>query len=162
MAERARICRRTAFVNHLQNHDQIGNRAFGERLTTLADKPALEAAIALLLLAPQIPMIFMGEETGSTEPFLFFTDHHPGLAPLVRDGRRKEFAAFPEFADPHKREMIPDPNDPETFERSRPVIAAAESGVATLARRGSLPHPLGIRRTPHRAASAMAVNRWGR
>ena len=139
----------TAFVNHLQNHDQIGNRAFGERLTTLADKPALEAAIALLLLAPQIPMIFMGEETGSTEPFLFFTDHHPGLAPLVRDGRRQEFAAFPEFADPHKREMIPDPNDPETFERSRPVIAG-EGG--DMAREDLYRTLLGIRRTriaPH-------------
>jgi maltooligosyltrehalose trehalohydrolase len=139
----------TAFINHLQNHDQIGNRAFGERLTTLTDAPALEAAIGLLLLAPQIPMIFMGEETGSTEPFLFFTDHHPGLAPLVRDGRRKEFAAFPEFADPHKRETIPDPNDPETFERSRPVIAG-EGG--DMAREDLYRTLLGIRRTriaPH-------------
>jgi maltooligosyltrehalose trehalohydrolase len=139
----------TAFVNHIQNHDQIGNRAFGERLTTLTDAPALKAAIGLLLLAPQIPMIFMGEETGSTEPFLFFTDHHPGLAPLVRDGRRKEFAAFPEFADPHKRETIPDPNDPETFERSRPVIAG-EGG--DMVREDLYRNLLGIRRiriAPH-------------
>ncbi len=60
----------------LQNHDQIGNRAFGERLTSLADPHALEAAIALQLLAPQIPLLFMGEETASETPFLFFTDHN--------------------------------------------------------------------------------------
>ena len=66
----------TAFVLFLQNHDQIGNRAFGERLTTLADPRALEAAIALQLLCPQIPLLFMGEETASSSPFLFFTDHN--------------------------------------------------------------------------------------
>ena len=65
----------TAFVLFLQNHDQIGNRAFGERLTALADPAALEAAIALLLLCPQIPLLFMGEEDASRTPFLFFTDH---------------------------------------------------------------------------------------
>ena len=68
----------TAFVLFLQNHDQIGNRAFGERLTQLADPAALEAAIALLLLCPQIPLLFMGEEGASTSPFLFFTDHNRG------------------------------------------------------------------------------------
>ncbi len=113
----------TAFVDCIQNHDQVGNRAFGERLAALADAESIAAATALLLLNPHIPMIFMGEETGSREPFLFFTDHHDGLAQLVRDGRRKEFAAFPEFADEEKRERIPDPNALETFERSRPMIA---------------------------------------
>ena len=81
----------TAFVLFLQNHDQIGNRAFGERLTTLADPRALEAAIALQLLCPQIPLIFTGEEDTSTNPFLFFTDHNPTLADAVREGRRREF-----------------------------------------------------------------------
>jgi maltooligosyltrehalose trehalohydrolase len=109
-----------AFVSFLQNHDQIGNRAFGERLTTLADPRALEAAIALQLLAPQIPLIFMGEETASQTPFLFFTDHHGALADAVREGRRREFAKFPDFADPALREKIPDPNDVGTFERSMP------------------------------------------
>jgi malto-oligosyltrehalose trehalohydrolase len=110
----------TAFVLFLQNHDQIGNRAFGERLTTLADPAALEAAIALLMLAPQIPMLFMGEETASRTPFLFFTDHGAELADAVRDGRRDEFARFPAFADPAMRERIPDPNAAKTFEASIP------------------------------------------
>ncbi len=109
-----------SFVSFLQNHDQIGNRAFGERLTTLADPRALEAAIALQLLAPQIPLIFMGEETASETPFLFFTDHHGELADAVREGRRREFAKFPDFADPARREEIPDPNDVATFEGSVP------------------------------------------
>lgn len=117
----------TAFVSFLQNHDQIGNRAFGERLTLLADPKMLEAAITLQLLAPQIPMIFMGEETAAREPFLYFTDHHdPRLAEAVKDGRRQEFAKFPEFADQQKRSQIPDPNDPETFGRSRPSFAGNE------------------------------------
>ncbi len=110
----------TAFVLFLQNHDQIGNRAFGERLTVLADPAALEAAIVAQMLCPQIPMLFMGEEDASRTPFLFFTDHGPDLAKLVREGRRKEFAHFPEFSDPEMRERIPDPNAPATFEASIP------------------------------------------
>ncbi len=110
----------TAFVLFLQNHDQIGNRAFGERLTTLADPAALEAAIALLLLCPQIPLLFMGEEDASRTPFLFFTDHAAELAAAVREGRRNEFARFPAFADPATRERIPDPNAARTFEASVP------------------------------------------
>jgi maltooligosyltrehalose trehalohydrolase len=110
----------TAFVLFLQNHDQIGNRAFGERLTTLADPAALEAAIALLLLCPQIPLVFMGEEDASRTPFLFFTDHASQLAEAVREGRRSEFARFPLFADPAARKRIPDPNALRTFEASIP------------------------------------------
>jgi maltooligosyltrehalose trehalohydrolase len=110
----------SAFVLFLQNHDQIGNRAFGERLTTLSEPAALEAAIALLMLCPQIPLLFMGEETASRTPFLFFTDHRPELANAVREGRRREFARFAAFADPAKRERIPDPNDPATFAASIP------------------------------------------
>ena len=110
----------TAFVLFLQNHDQIGNRAFGERLTKLADRHALEAAIAAQMLCPQIPLLFMGEETASQSPFLFFTDHGPELADAVRQGRRKEFAHFPEFTDPATREKIPDPNAPETCAASIP------------------------------------------
>jgi 1,4-alpha-glucan branching enzyme len=110
----------TAFVLFLQNHDQIGNRALGERLTVLADPHALEAAIALQLLCPQIPLVFMGEEDASPTPFQFFTDHHGELAEAVREGRRREFAGFAAFADPQRRTEIPDPNAPSTFERSRP------------------------------------------
>ena len=109
----------TAFVAFLQNHDQVGNRALGERLTLLAHPDALKAATALLLLSPQIPLIFMGDETGSPSPFLFFTDFHDDLADAVREGRRKEFASFPAFADPEKREHIPDPNAHETYQKSR-------------------------------------------
>jgi malto-oligosyltrehalose trehalohydrolase len=108
-----------AFVNFIQNHDQIGNRAFGERLTTLAEKDAVRAATAALLLAPQVPMIYMGEEWGSEEPFTFFCDFHDELADAVRDGRRREFAKFEQFAKPAVRERIPDPNADATFEAAR-------------------------------------------
>ncbi len=116
----------TAFVNCLQNHDQIGNRAFGERLTRLAGPEALRAAAALLLFTPQIPMLFFGEECGETRPFLFFTDHHEELRKLVTEGRRKEFAKFPAFADPAQREKIPDPNSESTYEASRPQFVENE------------------------------------
>jgi maltooligosyltrehalose trehalohydrolase len=109
-----------AHVLFLQNHDQIGNRAFGERLTLLADEGALEAAVALQMLCPQIPLLFMGEETASRTPFLFFTDHHGDLADAVREGRRQEFAGFSEFADPERREHIPDPNEAGTYVASIP------------------------------------------
>jgi maltooligosyltrehalose trehalohydrolase len=105
----------TAFVAFVQNHDQIGNRALGERLTCLADPQALRAAIALVLLCPQIPLIFMGEEIGARSPFLFFTDHKPDLADAVREGRRNEFRNFAAFHDAAQRARIPDPNDEATF-----------------------------------------------
>jgi maltooligosyltrehalose trehalohydrolase len=115
-----------AHVLFLQNHDQIGNRAFGERLTSLTSAAALEAAIALQMLCPQIPLMFMGEETASETPFLFFTDHHAELADAVREGRRQEFAGFAEFADPQKRERIPDPNADQTFAASVPKPQSSE------------------------------------
>ena len=96
----------------LQNHDQIGNRAMGERLTMLADPDKLRAATALLLLSPFIPMLFMGEENGATSPFLFFTSHNDELAGLIREGRRAEFKHFAAFHDPARRDAIPDPNSP--------------------------------------------------
>ncbi|HEX8446386.1 MAG TPA: malto-oligosyltrehalose trehalohydrolase [Sphingomonas sp.] len=111
----------TRFVAFLQNHDQIGNRALGERLTRLVAPDRLRAATGLLLLCPQIPLLFMGDETGSQAPFLFFTDFHDALADAVRNGRRAEFAKFPAFADPEQRARIPDPNDPATFAASRPT-----------------------------------------
>ncbi|EJM86116.1 malto-oligosyltrehalose trehalohydrolase [Pseudomonas sp. GM74] len=112
----------SAFILFLQNHDQIGNRAFGERLHQLAHPQALRAATVLLLLSPMIPLLFMGDEFAVEQPFLFFTSHHGELAKQVRDGRRNEFAAFSTFADPNLREHIPDPNDPQTFAASRPVL----------------------------------------
>ena len=115
----------TAFVICLQNHDQIGNRAMGERLRTMAAPEALRAAVALLLLTPQIPMLFMGEEWGETKPFLFFTDHHDELGRLVTEGRRKEFAHFAAFSNPATRERIPDPNAAATFAASAAAPPAA-------------------------------------
>jgi maltooligosyltrehalose trehalohydrolase len=112
------------FVSFLQNHDQVGNRALGERLIRLTTSGKLRAATALLLLCPQIPLLFMGEESGSETPFLFFTDFHDELADAVREGRRKEFAKFPAFADPEQRETIPDPNALASFEASRPTPGA--------------------------------------
>ena len=136
----------SSFVMFLQNHDQIGNRAFGERLTTLCKEPeALRAATALLLLAPAIPMLFMGEPWGSRVPFLYFTDHtNAELAGLVREGRRREFARFSAFSDPATRERIPDPNEPATFERSRPV--ALEDDVRARIHADELRHLLRVRR----------------
>ncbi len=105
----------TAFVGFLQNHDQIGNRAFGDRLTTLATPRALRAAVAVLLLAPSPPLLFMGEEWGCTQPFPFFCDFGGDLADAVRTGRRAEFARFPAFRDPAAQARIPDPCSPDTF-----------------------------------------------
>jgi maltooligosyltrehalose trehalohydrolase len=109
----------SAFVNFLQNHDQIGNRAFGERLARLAPPDAVRALTALVFLAPSPPLLFMGEEWAASTPFLFFCDFEPELAKLVTDGRRREFQAFPEFADPEVRATIPDPVAENTFAASR-------------------------------------------
>lgn len=100
-----------AFINFLQNHDQIGNRALGDRLERLAKREAIEAALAITLLAPMPPMLFMGEEWGARQPFPFFCDFKGGLADAVRNGRRHEFqAAYAQYgAD------IPDPLDMTTF-----------------------------------------------
>jgi maltooligosyltrehalose trehalohydrolase len=96
---------RSAFVNFLQNHDQIGNRPLGERLTTLAKPAAVEAALSVLLLQPSPPLLFMGEEWGATEPFPFFCDFKGELADAIRQGRRREFAeAYAKHGD-----EIPDP-----------------------------------------------------
>ncbi|WP_235031650.1 malto-oligosyltrehalose trehalohydrolase [Geminicoccus flavidas] len=105
----------TAFVAFIQNHDQVGNRAFGDRLTAFAPEEAVRAVAAVYLLLPQVPMLFMGEEWGAAQPFPFFCDFGPELADAVRKGRREEFASFPEFQDPAKRERIPDPTAEDTF-----------------------------------------------
>jgi maltooligosyltrehalose trehalohydrolase len=116
----------SSFVLFLQNHDQVGNRALGERLTALADAQALRAATVLLLLSPMVPLLFMGEEYGAREPFLYFTDHADELAEKVREGRRNEFAEFARFSGSSERENIPDPNARDTFERSRPEAPGPE------------------------------------
>jgi malto-oligosyltrehalose trehalohydrolase len=109
----------TSFVSFLQNHDQIGNRALGERIAGLTNSEALRAAVAVLLLAPSPPLMFMGEEFGAKAPFLFFCDFASELAQKVRDGRRGEFARFEQFRSPEAQARIPDPNDPATFLASK-------------------------------------------
>ncbi len=111
----------TAFVSFLQNHDQIGNRAFGERLAHLIPSDRLALAQAIFLLSPHIPLLFMGEEWAASSPFQFFVDFEaePDLAKAVREGRRGEFKHFKAFADSETAKRIPDPTDRMTFERSK-------------------------------------------
>lgn len=104
-----------AFIAFLQNHDQVGNRAFGDRIGASVSAEVLRAAVSCYVLLPQIPMLFMGEEWNSSQPFPFFCDFGPDLAEAVRKGRREEFSRFPEFRDPKQRERIPDPQAEGTF-----------------------------------------------
>ncbi len=114
----------TTFVNFLQNHDQIGNRALGERLESIADASGIEAALAVTLLAPMTPMLFMGEEWGSKVPFPFFCDFKGDLASAVRKGRRQEYGwAYAKYGDD-----VPDPLDPQTFQSAKLDWNGRESG----------------------------------
>ena len=108
-----------AFISFLQTHDQVGNRALGERLCAIAAPQALRTALACVLLAPAPPLLFMGEEFAASTPFLFFCDFGPELAAAVTCGRRHEFARFECFRDPAAQAAIPDPNDPKTFAASK-------------------------------------------
>jgi maltooligosyltrehalose trehalohydrolase len=103
-----------AFVFCIQNHDQIGNRPQGNRLSDDISLNAYRAATAVLLFAPQPPLLFMGQEWAAVSPFLFFTDHHDELGRLVSEGRKEEFKDFPEFLG-----SVPDPQDPDSFLRSK-------------------------------------------
>jgi maltooligosyltrehalose trehalohydrolase len=105
-------------VHCIQNHDQIGNRAFGDRLPETASLAAYRAASALLLCSAATPMLFMGQEWAASSPFQFFTDHNKELGHAVTEGRRREFRAWSIFEDPALREQIPDPQALATFERS--------------------------------------------
>jgi maltooligosyltrehalose trehalohydrolase len=107
------------FVVCVQNHDQIGNRADGTRLNHHVDAPTFRALSTLLLVVPETPLIFQGQEWATRAPFLFFTDHGDEIGRRITSGRREEFASFAAFADPALRAAIPDPQAPQTFERSR-------------------------------------------
>lgn len=132
----------TAFVNFLQNHDQIGNRALGERLTGLALSEAIDAALAITLLAPGPPLMFMGEEWGAREPFPFFCDFKGDLAQAVREGRRREFAeAYAKY-----RDEVPDPLAAETVRLAR-LDWSAQSQPAHEARLRLVRDLLAIRKT---------------
>lgn len=108
-----------AFVSFLQTHDQIGNRAFGERIHTLGDPALVRAALACVLLSPHVPMLFMGDEFAASTPFQYFCDFGPELAAAVSEGRRAEFGGFAAFADEAARARIPDPNAESTFLASK-------------------------------------------
>jgi maltooligosyltrehalose trehalohydrolase len=107
------------FVYCISNHDQVGNRAFGERLSHLVSPAAYRAASVLLLLAPYTPLIFMGHEWAASSPFQFFTDHNPELGEKIIVGRRREFRDFAGFRDATVRESIPSPQEEGTFRRSK-------------------------------------------
>jgi maltooligosyltrehalose trehalohydrolase len=108
-----------AFVGLMQNHDMIGNRAFGDRIDAFADERLIPAAYACLLLSPQVPMLFMGEEFAASTPFMYFCDFGAELAQSVSNGRRQEFKRFAVFADDAAVSRIPDPNAASTFEASK-------------------------------------------
>src|SRR5690606_29300644 len=107
------------FVHCLQNHDQVGNRAFGERLHHEVPLPLYRALSTLLLFSPYTPLLWMGQEWAASSPFLYFTDHPPELGRPVTEGRREEFGHFSAFRDEKTRESIPDPQSADTFARSR-------------------------------------------
>ena len=134
-----------AFVNFLQNHDQIGNRAYGERLSALAPAEGIEAALAVTLLAPSPPLLFMGEEWGATQPFPFFCDFKGDLAEAVRKGRRAEFEAA--FANVKDMETIPDPLAETTFRSA--VLDWSAAGKEPHASRLSLVRSLLAARRRH-------------
>lgn len=102
------------FLGYLQNHDQVGNRASGERASMLASPGLLKVGAALVLTSPFVPLLFMGEEWGASTPFLYFTDHGAELGRAVSEGRRREFEAFG-----WRPEDVPDPQDEATFARSK-------------------------------------------
>lgn len=108
-----------AFIGFIQNHDHIGNRAFGDRIAMSTDPAAVRAAAAAYLLLPQVPMLFMGEEWAAAQPFPFFCDFTGELADNVRTGRHLEFSRFPEFADEATRARIPDPGAASTFQSAK-------------------------------------------
>jgi malto-oligosyltrehalose trehalohydrolase len=108
----------TSFVDFLQNHDQVGNRAFGERIGALAGDREVRAATVVLLLAPALPLLFMGEEWNASTPFLFFSDFGGELGAAVTAGRRREFAGWPGFGDEAATARVPDPQDPATMRAS--------------------------------------------
>ena len=109
----------SAFINFLQNHDQVANSARGERIHRLASPGALRAVTALMLLGPGTPLLFQGQEFAASSPFLYFADHKPELAAAVRQGRLTFLSQFPSLALPETQAGVPDPDSPESFERCK-------------------------------------------
>jgi maltooligosyltrehalose trehalohydrolase len=151
-----------AFVNFLQNHDQIGNRASGDRLTTLAAPETVAVLTALLILTPPIPLLFMGEETGSRSPFPYFCDFDGDVAEAVRRGRREEFSHFAAFVDPATLARLPDPLAQATFDSAVPVPDMSAPHAAA-ERRALVSTLLALRRhhiVPHLAALKGGSATW--
>jgi malto-oligosyltrehalose trehalohydrolase len=156
----------TSFVFFAQNHDQIGNRAFGDRLGQNARPSVLTAVAALTMLSPMIPLLFMGEEWNATTPFLFFCDFDEELSKRITEGRRKEFSGFPGFTTEEGRERIPDPACHSTFaasklkweERAEPKHASSRAlyqKLLTIRRREIMPR---LARLPGNAAQSMRLD----
>ncbi|MDX2080655.1 MAG: malto-oligosyltrehalose trehalohydrolase [Terrimicrobiaceae bacterium] len=122
------------FIHCISNHDQVGNRAFGERIGQLVAPDAYRALSALICLTPYTPLLFMGQEWRASTPFLYFTDHEPDLGEKVTIGRRQEFADFPGFDDPAALTTIPDPQAEETFRQSKLNWAETENETLALYR----------------------------
>jgi maltooligosyltrehalose trehalohydrolase len=121
------------FVFCIQNHDQVGNRPFGTRMNATVSHADFLAATLVLLLLPQTPLLFQGQEFLASTPFLYFTDHNHELGRLVTEGRRREFASWAAFRDERLRQQIPDPQDPRTFLRSKLRLDESEFGTGKLA-----------------------------
>jgi maltooligosyltrehalose trehalohydrolase len=161
----------TSFVFCIQNHDQVGNRPFGERLHHDIEARRYAVASALLLFAPEPPLLFMGQEFAASTPFLYFTDHHEELGRLVTEGRRREFSGFRAFADEELRDSIPNPQAESTFLSSKLPLEERETNATVYALYRDL---LALRweddvlREPSRertaaaalGAQAIAVHRW--
>jgi maltooligosyltrehalose trehalohydrolase len=160
-----------SFVFCLQNHDQVGNRAFGERLHHQIDRDRYAVASAVLLFVPETPLLFMGQEYAASTPFTYFTDFDEELGQLITEGRRAEFAGFRAFGDPFLRDSIPDPQAAQTFDSS--VLDEADRAInarilllyrelLTLRRDDPVLHV--AERTATRACAAgaqmMIVHRW--
>lgn len=131
------------FVNCLQNHDQVANSAFGERVHRLTSPGRYRAMTAVQLLAPGTPMLFQGQEFAASSPFLYFADHEPELAASVRKGRTEFISQFPSIATEEIRELLPDPGDPDTFRRCKLDLGEREHHAEAYALHRDL---LGLRR----------------
>ncbi|HEY5950503.1 MAG TPA: malto-oligosyltrehalose trehalohydrolase [Kofleriaceae bacterium] len=117
------------FVHFLENHDQVANTGFGDRVITQSDPPTYRTLTTLLLLGPQIPMLFQGQEHGSRKPFRFFVDHDAELNRLVRHGRAEFLAQFDRLATPESQAALPDPSAPATFQDC--ILDASERDLDT-------------------------------
>ena len=120
-----------AFVFYLQNHDQVANHLHGDRIHALVASARYRALVALMLLAPETPLLFMGQEFAASSPFLFFADHHSDLAAKVYEGRRKFLSEFPEYATPEAQNAVPDPADESSFAQSRLDLSERRRHAAT-------------------------------